>query len=247
MRHHVDLGVDRVGAPDHHHVGLGHLARIGAGQLAGAGDVACPRRRRADGGVHHRVALGMAQPVDAIAHDEAHGAGVVVGPDRFRAIAPLGGQHGLGRDVECVVPGDALELAGALRALAAQRVHQSVGMMDALGIARDLGADDAGRVGVVLGAVNAPDLVVAQQLHVERAGRRAIVRTDRMAYSDLGVSVHAASGARGRCSTLDEISANAKERGVAVMSQGFEPATPQGALRVGIARQPVQSPNGLCR
>ena len=31
MRHHIDLGVHRVGAPDHHHVGLRHFARIGAG------------------------------------------------------------------------------------------------------------------------------------------------------------------------------------------------------------------------
>ena len=37
--HHVDLGVHRIGAPDHDHVGIRHLARIGAGKLAGAGHV----------------------------------------------------------------------------------------------------------------------------------------------------------------------------------------------------------------
>src|SRR3712207_8660645 len=44
-----------------------------------------------------------------------------------------GGQHGLGRYVERVVPRDALELSRPLRALAAQGMHQPVGMMDALG------------------------------------------------------------------------------------------------------------------
>ena len=36
MRHHVDLGIHRVGAPDHDKVGDAHLARIDAGDLAGA-------------------------------------------------------------------------------------------------------------------------------------------------------------------------------------------------------------------
>ena len=37
MGHHVDLGVDRIGAPDHHQIRLRHFARIDAGDLAGAG------------------------------------------------------------------------------------------------------------------------------------------------------------------------------------------------------------------
>ena len=142
----------------------------------------------------------MAQPVDAVAHDEAHGAGIVVGPDRLGAVAALGRQHGLGGDVEGVVPGDALELASrywalarALGALAAQGVHQPVGVMHALGVARDLGADDARRVAVVLGAVQTADAVAAEQLDIERAGRRAVVRTGRVADGELGVGVHAVS------------------------------------------------------
>jgi hypothetical protein len=38
VRHDVDLRADGIGAPDHHQVGLGHLAWIGPGQLACAGD-----------------------------------------------------------------------------------------------------------------------------------------------------------------------------------------------------------------
>ncbi len=36
VRHHIDLGVHRIGAPDHDEVGDAHLARIDAGDLAGA-------------------------------------------------------------------------------------------------------------------------------------------------------------------------------------------------------------------
>ena len=130
----------------------------------------------ADGGMKAGIALGVAQPVDAVAHDEAHGAGVVVGPDRLRAVALLGREEFLGDEIERVVPGDRRELARALRRPCAQRMHQPVGMMHALGIARDLGADDAGRVVVVRGAAHAADGVRVEQLDLERAGRGAVVR-----------------------------------------------------------------------
>lgn len=53
-------------------------------------------------------------------------------------------------------------------------------MIDAFGIARDLGADDAGRVAVIARAVNATDRVPTEQFDLERAGRGAIMRTRRM-------------------------------------------------------------------
>ena len=90
--HHVDLG-DRVGAPDHDAVGLRHLARIGPGELARAGDVAGPGHVGADGGVLAGVFLDVAQAVDAVAHHEAHGARIVVGPDGLGAVAALGLQE----------------------------------------------------------------------------------------------------------------------------------------------------------
>jgi hypothetical protein len=49
-------------------------------------------------------------PVDAVAHQQAHGAGVVIGPDRFRALLLLRAHKRLGNQVECVVPGDGLEI-----------------------------------------------------------------------------------------------------------------------------------------
>ncbi len=192
VMHDVDLGVHRVGAPDHDQIGFRHLARIDAGQAARAGDETRPGERRADGGEHLRVLLHVAQAIDAVAHDEAHGAGIVIGPHRLGAVAALGGEHGLGGDVEGRIPGDPLELLGALLALAAQGVHQAVGMMQALGIARDLGADDTVRVRVLCRSVDAADAVVADELDVERAGGGAIVRAGRMPDLVLQLDVHRA-------------------------------------------------------
>ena len=100
--------------------------------------------------------------MDAVAHDVAHGAGVEIRPHRFRAVLLLGAQELLGDEIERVVPGDRRELSAALRAGAAQRLLQPVGVMHALGVARDLGADHAGRVGVVLGAADAADALLSK-------------------------------------------------------------------------------------
>ena len=120
----------------------------------------------------------------------AHGAGVVIRPHRFRAEFALRRIETRGDFVERFVPGDARELTGALRPGPAHRIEQPVGMMDALGIARDLGADDAGGVGLLLGTAHPADAAAVDHLDVERAGRWAIVRTGGMADIDLGVLVH---------------------------------------------------------
>ena len=82
---------------------------------------------------------------------QAHGAGVVVGPDRLGAVslarpsrnASAMRSSASSQEMRC-------ELARALRPVRRSGCSQAVGMVDALGIARDLGADDAGRVAVVL-------------------------------------------------------------------------------------------------
>jgi len=63
-------------------------------------------------------------------------------------------------------------------------------MMNALGIARDLGADHPGRIALQLGTTDAADALAVDHLDIERAGRRAIVRTGGMLDLDLGVLVH---------------------------------------------------------
>ena len=181
MRHHVDLGVDGVGAPDHHEIGDAHLARIDAGDLAGAdgksdaGDVGANRR------IEARIFLHIGETIDAVAHHDAHRAGVVIRPDGFGAEFALGLVEARGDLVQRLVPGDARILAGALRPGAAHRMGHPLGMMDALGIARDLGADDTGRIGLLLGTSDTTNRLAADHLDVERAGRRAIVRTGGMA------------------------------------------------------------------
>jgi hypothetical protein len=116
MRHHVDLRVHGIGAPDHDQIGLLHLARIGARHAAGSGDVARPRQRDADRVVHAGVFLGVPQAIDAVAHHEAHRSGVIVGPNGFRPVAPLGLEECLRRLGERVVPGQLLPDALSLRA-----------------------------------------------------------------------------------------------------------------------------------
>ena len=72
--------------------------------------------------------------------------------------------------------GEALELARALLPDPAQRMQEPLGVVLALGVARDLGADHPGGVVVVLGPAHASDGALVEKFHLERAGRRAIVR-----------------------------------------------------------------------
>ena len=188
VRHHVHLGAGGVGAPDDQQVGLRHLSRVGAREFAGAGDETVPGERRADGGVEAGIALGVAQAVDAVALHEAHRAGIIVGPDGLRAELRLRFQELLGAEVERGVPGNPLELARALGAGADHRVEQPVRMVDALGVARDLGADHAGGIVVVACAPDAADAAGVEAFDLERAGRGAIVRA--RAEMDGRASVH---------------------------------------------------------
>ena len=143
-----------------------------------AGAPADVGERHADRGVPARVAHGVAQAVDAVALHEAHGAGVEVRPDGLRAVLLRLAHERFGDLVERIVPGDRRERARALRADPAQRLRQPLGVVEALGVARDLRADHARGVGV---ALRAPDLAQApavQALDLERAHRGAVVRTD---------------------------------------------------------------------
>jgi hypothetical protein len=92
--------------------------------------------------------------------------------------------------VERFVPGDPLELAAALGAAAPQRMQQTLGMMDTLGVAGDLLADHAGGIGIVLGAADAADGVDIDDVDVQRAGRGAIMRADRAGCTDGDGLVH---------------------------------------------------------
>ena len=139
----------------------------------------------------------MAQAVDAVAHHVAHGAGIEIGPDGRGAVLGFRLQHGLCRLGHGIVPGNALELAGALGTLALERMQQPVRMVDALGIARHLLADHAQRVAVVLRAADPADSAFVQYLHLEGAGGGAVMRADRDAGLDVGQDVHGTQYSRG--------------------------------------------------
>ena len=123
VAHHVDLGIDRIAAPDHDQVGvLADLPQVHAAlgpdarRPAGVGQGHADRREVA------RVAHGVGEPVDAIPLDQAHGARVVVRPHRLEPEPGGLAREGLRDQVERVVPRDPLEAARALRPHPPQRV-----------------------------------------------------------------------------------------------------------------------------
>src|SRR5437588_6736644 len=109
MRHHVDLRVHRIGAPDHDEVGDAHLAWIDAGNLAGADRKPDPGNVGANRGVEAGIFLYMRKAIDAVAHHEAHGAGVIVGPDRLSAEFAFGRVEAIAYFVQGLVPGNPRE------------------------------------------------------------------------------------------------------------------------------------------
>src|SRR5690606_6973229 len=107
---------------------------VGAAARAAGSFPAGRHQLGADRRVLTRVALGVAQPLDAVALHQAHGAGVEIGPHRLAAVALLGLEERLGDLVERLLPADLLERVAALaaRADAAQRRGQAPRMMDPL-------------------------------------------------------------------------------------------------------------------
>lgn len=66
-------------------------------------------------------------------------------------------------------------------------------MMDPLGVAGDLGADDASGIGLRLGSMDAPNRLAVDDLHVQRANGRAVVRAGGRATQGSGRRVHGAA------------------------------------------------------
>ena len=188
VAHQVDLGGDGVAAPHHDQVGLRHLPRVRAPDVAhprlppGGGDGGADRHLLA------RVAHDVAQPLDAVALHQAHGAGGVIGPDGKRAVLRRRVAEGIGDPAERLVPANAGELAGALRPRAQQGMGETVRMVGPLGVAPNLRADDARGVAVV-GPAHGADAGAVEHLDIQRTGGRTIVRAD--GGMDQGVEGHA--------------------------------------------------------
>ena len=173
--HDVDLGDHGIGAPQHHAVRIGDLARIGARHPAMAREPSRPGQRRADRGILARIAFGVTQPVDAVAHHQAHRPGVEIGPDGFGSEPPLGFQEALSRPVERLVPRDLGKLTRSLRSGPNKRILEPVRIVHTFRVAGDLGADHARRVTVVGRAAHASHSAPVEDLNFQRAGRGAVM------------------------------------------------------------------------
>ena len=182
MGHDVDLGMDGIAAPDDDQVALRHLAPVDAilhpdpRQPAGIGD--CVADRAVLPGIAERVA----EPVETVALQQPHRAGVMIGKYGLAPVTRRRSLESACNDVERVFPSNRLEglPSDALIANPPQRLRQAVRVMHPLGIARDLGADDPGRIAIVGSAPNPADALRVEPLHLQGAGGRAVVRTCRM-------------------------------------------------------------------
>src|SRR5262245_41213978 len=104
----------------------------------------------------------MAEAIDAVAHHQTHGAGVIIRPDTLGAVTLLGLNEFFRDQIERVVPGDFFELARPFFSLAPQGLQESLRMMLALGVTRDLRADHSRGVVVVFRAMHAPDRALVE-------------------------------------------------------------------------------------
>ena len=190
MRHHIDLGCDRIRSPNHHAIGKRHLARIRPHHFTRACEIAGPSEVDADGRIKARIFFDVGKPFNAVAVHQPHSARVKIGPDGFRAVLCFNLQQALSNFCHRIIPRDAGKLARAFRAASFERVEQSVWMVIALRIAGNFGANHACGVGLGLGAVDTADRLIVQHFHFQRAGGGAIMRTDGIFAGDTDGRVH---------------------------------------------------------
>ena len=171
----VQVARDRIAAPDHDQLRFGkkfhlhaHLAAQRLYQRLGPGG-------GADGAVQQRGAQAVEKPRGhALALNQPHGAGIAVGHDRFGV--SRGDRVQLRGDVvQRLVPTHRLEPPRTFGSHAPERLEQALGVVGALGVTRDLGAQHAvGRwmVGVSLH----PDCPPVQDRGQQGTGVGAVVR-----------------------------------------------------------------------
>ncbi len=175
----VQVRGDGIRTPDQDQPRFLHALRIHAHAAAERDLDAHLAGRRAQRAIEQRRAEMEEEPaVHAREVEQAHGARVAVGADRFGPIRRVDdGLELRGDGRERLVPRDALPraLAGALAADAAMRIHHAVGGVGAVEVARHLGAQRAIGEGVRFRAGHLDGHAV---LHggFERAGIGAVVR-----------------------------------------------------------------------
>ena len=148
MGHDIDLATCRVSTPDDDEIRLAHFPRVHTGETSCSGKESIPGHVDADRGVKPRVFFDVTKAIDAVTHHQSHGAGILVGPDSFTAVALRSLKQLRGDLIQGSLPSERRELAAAFFAGAFQRLGQAVGMMDSFAIAGNLAADDARRIGL---------------------------------------------------------------------------------------------------
>ena len=112
--HHINLRVHGIATPYHDQIRLLHLARINAGNAPRSGKITRPTQGDAKSAIHAGIILGMGQALNAIAHDEAHGASIVIGPNAFAAVLLFEAEKALGNVLHRLFPTHPFELAFTL-------------------------------------------------------------------------------------------------------------------------------------
>jgi hypothetical protein len=172
----MEVGDDAVGAPEEDQPRIDDIFRVEADARADRRPIAhCTRA-----GTDRPVELCRAETVkEAAVHrpitQQTGVAGVAVRNDRLGATFSGDAAQALGNGGQCLFPGDALEAcAGTLGADPAQRVQQAVGMINALGVEGDLGAQHPCRRGMIGRAGDLEHATIADG-YFECAGVGAIV------------------------------------------------------------------------
>ena len=172
----MQVGGDRVAAPDEDQLRLGEVRQVHADLVPVGG-----RQRRAAGrGADGAVQAGRAQPVEeaarhGLALQQAHGAGIAVGEDGLR-VARRDRLQAAGDLGDRLVPADALEARRFVLGVdALERVQHALRVVGPLRVARDLGAQRAVGAGMLRLALHLDDLAVLDG-DAQGAGVGAVMR-----------------------------------------------------------------------
>jgi hypothetical protein len=95
-----------------------------------------------------RVLFGVPKAIDAITHEKTHGAGIVVRPYGFTAVALLSSKKRLGNLVERLGPACRNE-SPVFAAAPSQRAQQAILMVDTFGVAGHFATQDTCGIAVV--------------------------------------------------------------------------------------------------
>ena len=193
----VQVRGDRVAAPDQDQPAVGVLLDMHAELAAIGGCQRVATGAGADRAVEQRGTETVKEPRrHALALHQTHRAGIAVGQQGLRVAAgdPAQAHSDV---VQRVIPTHRLEAAGTFRTDALERLQHALGVVGALGVTADLGAQRAVRGRVRRVALDANGAATLDR-DAHRAGVGAIVRAGGVHAAGGGLGAHAATIAQPR-------------------------------------------------